>query len=239
MTMTISLRTKLHDASPIFIAFFFTGISIGALSFHSHISAIQSFFLLGLVLAGPLVIALLHAMTQNTDILSVIALCFIVNFRFVLMSASLLPYFAGISRFKLLIHLSYLASSTFTIPFLKFKHHPEITPTQAFEYYCFIGLITLPVFLLSVLIGFFLLQSFNSLWLTSFLIMMLPVHFTALTAKHLPKLRPVFATLLGFLTMPLLNLFTPQFALILTPLIIGFLFLMIRNKFIKKSGKSL
>lgn len=195
----ISLKEMIQDASPIYIAFLFSGISVGALSYNYHLTSIQTIFISALLFAIPLIVMLMHAISVHLSLWVIVVLTVMINFRFVFMSATLYPYFSTIPLRKILPNLFYLSNSYFTVSFLKFRNNKGM---DYFLYYVFIGLSSSIVFLICVMIGYFLMQNSQSIWLNYFLVMMLPIHFTALKSKHWPKLKKICATFFGFLLVP-------------------------------------
>ena len=224
MTKKDSLRLGIFDSGPICIAFLFLGLSFGAISNSYHISLFQTLIMSLFIYAMPLQVVLVDMIKHGSTILAVLITAIVINFRFSLMSATLLPYFKKVKSWLILITFPLLSASGFTVSHVKFDSPSKPADLDHFYYYIGVAGTGFLVSLVFTLLGFFISGIEDSIFITTLLTMILPIHFTALTAMRWPKFRFIFATLLGFLLMPVGRLVSSEYALIVAPILVGLAF---------------
>lgn len=193
------------DSGPICIAFIFMCMSFGGFSKATGFSLMQTMAISMFVYSIPLQVLILQLFHNGLNITSVAILSLIVNSRFFLMSLSLLPYFKNISIKKLIPSLSILSASSFTVAHVKFSSSSTII--NPLRYYLGIALAAYLTNFITTLLGFYIMSSTSNFTMTHIFSIALGIHFTALTAMRWPKFKLILATLLGFLMMPIFNLF--------------------------------
>lgn len=207
-----------RDSMPIVVAFFFIFLSVGALSNQHHLSIVQAICMTIFVFAAPFQAILLQMTHQEWIFLTAIFGAFIVNFRFFMMSTALLPYFKDESLLKILLMIPMLSASTFAVSYTKFKNEDQF---NHFYYYFGVAFTSYFFAILSTGLGYLVAKDLDSGYLMLLISMVLPIHFSALTALNWPKLLPILATLLGFLCTPLVNIAFPKLGLLLGPMLAG------------------
>lgn len=229
-TKLIDFKTGIKDALPICVAFFFLFISIGGLANQHTYTLAQASVMSMVIFAAPLQAALLQLKNHDLILITVILSSFIVNFRFFIMSTTLLPYFKNEKTFHLLFIIPLLSASTFAVSYTKFKNQ---TPTHPYHYYMGVALPSYFVALCATILGYILAKDLNSPYIILLLSMILPIHFTALTALNWPKILPIVTTILGFSLTPLINIFLPKAGILISPLLAGLfasLFIVLKEK---------
>ena len=215
------------------VAFVFLFISVGALCFRGGLDFWQSVGMTALIIAAPLQIVLLNHVHGLTLWMAFI-FSLIVNFRLVLMSAAMIPYLRDKTFIKVLFPLAVISASTFSIAFSEYKNNQHV---HHFRY--FLGA-TLGNYLAAVIatgVGFAIANGIHSVYVVDVLSMILPINFAILTAKYWPKWRPLVATLLGFLLMPLARQLSPEWGMLILGLAIGLVFMLtLRRKSCTSGG---
>jgi len=224
----------LLDSGPICVAFLFLGLSFGAISNTAHVSLIKTIVISLFVYAMPLQVILVDMIEHGGTILAVLITTIVVNFRFSLMTAALLPYFKKAKTGFVLIATSMLSASSFTVTHVKLDSPLQIKNLDNFFYYLGVSGAGFFVSIIFTLLGFFISGIERSLFIINLLTMILPIHFTALTAMRWPKIKFIYATFLGFILMPFGKLLSNEYALILTPILVGFIFMMLHKNEEKK-----
>ncbi len=208
----------LKDSRPLCVVFLFVGISLGALCHESGFGALQAAAQNALIYAGPLQILIIDLAHKNDMMLNIVVATLVINFRFILMSMSLAPYFKHKSVRSILLALPMLASSSFTVTYIKCKttHNMDL-----FTYYLGVAIPSYAVSILACVLGYYISDFYHSSTFTDIIIMIMPLYLLVLTAKRWPQRAPVFATIAGFLLMPFGEMLFHKMALLIVPFIIG------------------
>lgn len=209
--------TGVRDSGPICTAFSLLFLSIGALSTSRGLSSGQALAMSAFVFAAPLQAALL-APKHGFAFGAVLATSLIVNFRFSIMAAALAAQLPGVPLHRLLATAPILSASSFTVSHSAFQRD---TIAQRFPYFLGVASAGYCVALVATWIGAVYVSGLHSRLLDGLLVMILPIHFTALTASRWPKLAPIAATFAGFAAAPFLQHAIPQFGEIVAPLVIA------------------
>jgi predicted branched-subunit amino acid permease len=234
MTRKESFIAGVIDSGPICVAFLFLGLSFGAISHSYAISFWQTLVMAAFIYAMPLQVVLVDMLKHGSTLLAVAVTAIVVNFRFSLMTASLLSHFKKTRAWKILLSLPLLSASSFTVTHVTLGNSPKSTTLDSFWYYLGVAGTGFFVSLVFTVLGFCVSGIERSFFLLNVLTMILPIHFTALTAMRWPKFRFIFATLLGFLLMPLGKWISSDYALIWAPMAVGLLFTIFHKKEKKK-----
>jgi predicted branched-subunit amino acid permease len=215
------------DSAPVSIAFIFLFAAIGSFAHQANFTLLQSTLMSALIYASPLQIFIIQQSGALTDLTAIITTSLLINFRFILMSASLIPYFKGVATWKKLIALPLLSASTFTVSFIKLKTHESV---DSFQYFLGMGIVSLVTAVAATAIGYVMTESLQSQLITSLLHMILPIHFTALTANYWPnKMKSVIATAIGFLSASTFTALPNNYGVILGPVLVGVVMMIFDN----------
>jgi predicted branched-subunit amino acid permease len=224
----LDFRDGVKDGIPICIAFIFMGMSYAGLAKINGFSLLQTLAMGIMVYAIPLQIIILQLFKTGLNLITVVFITFIVNFRFSLMSLSLLPYFKNHTLNKLIPAFSILAASSFTVAHVKFSSQTVKNP---FYYYLGAGLAVYITNFFAMLLGFYLVIVSANVELKQIFTIALAIHFTALTAMRWPKIKLIIATALGFILMPLFSFIVKdELSIILVPICVS-LIVLVTSKF--------
>jgi predicted branched-subunit amino acid permease len=212
-----SFLLGLREALPVGVSFFFLFLAVGVASKTAGLNAFHSMLMSLVVFAAPAQFVVLDLMAHQRPWLDILAATVIINSRFFVMTATLLPYFRGTPVSRVLAALFMLSASTFAVPFMKFKQAADVRP---FEYYLGISAGSYPVAVAATGLGLLLVQGLSVELLDTFR-MILPVYFATLLAREWPKRRPLLAGLLGFVGTPLGEFLSPAFGMMLAATMIG------------------
>lgn len=212
-----SFLLGLREAIPVGVSFFFLFLAVGVASKTAGLNVLHSMLMSVVMFAAPAQFAVLDLMAHQRPWLDILAATFIINSRFFVMTATLLPYFRGTPVPRVLAALFMLSASTFVVPFMKFRQTADVRP---FEYYLGVSAGSYPVAVVATGLGLLMVQGLSPQLLDTFR-MILPIYFTTLLAKEWPKCRPLLAGLLGFVGTPLGELLSPAFGMMLVATMTG------------------
>ena len=196
----VSLYKGLKSSPPACLALFMVFASIGLLAHNKGLSLANTILMSISIFAAPLQALLLE--NNNESVWFVIINTFVLNFKFLLMSAAILPSLHT-TKFRAIFALYFTTNSVYAI-FTACKKYV----TEPFTFY--MGL-ALPIYIIAILatfIGYFLLNfNYISQELLKYMAYtILPIHFTSLAVKRKEELMIPAATLLGFILTPCLSL---------------------------------
>jgi predicted branched-subunit amino acid permease len=121
MIFTPRFRQGMKAAVPIWIAFVPSSIAWG-IAAQAHGLRLEEVILMSAwVYSGPAQFAVLEPLASGKSALQVLTAAFLMNLRFLPMSAALAPYFGGVGRMKLLFSCHFVSASSFIVPYLQFK----------------------------------------------------------------------------------------------------------------------
>jgi predicted branched-subunit amino acid permease len=122
MLFSARFRQGMKAAIPIWIAFIPSSIAWG-IAAQAHGLRLEEVILMSAwVYSGPAQFAVLEPLASQKSSVQVIVAAFLVNLRFLPMSAALAPYFSGVRRMKLLLSCHFVSASSFIVPYLQFKN---------------------------------------------------------------------------------------------------------------------
>ena len=212
-----SFQHGLRDSVPLGISFFFIFLAVGAASKAVGLTLGTATIMSLVVFAAPAQLAIFDLMGHHRPWLDILAATVIINARFFVMSATLLPYFRGTPLPRILAAMPMLSASTFTVPFIRFKQAADVRP---FAYYLGVSAGSYPVAGAATALGLLLVQDIPG-WALESLKMILPIYFTTLLAREWPNRLPLLAGLAGFVITPFAEIAAPAAGMILTPLLVG------------------
>src|SRR5918996_3208183 len=118
-------RQGMKAAIPVWIAFVPSSLAWG-ISAQAHGLRLEEVILMSAwVYSGPAQFAVLEPLASGKSSLQVLIAAFLVNLRFLPMSAALAPHFGGVRRVKLLLSSHFVSASSFIIPYLQFEKEHE------------------------------------------------------------------------------------------------------------------
>jgi len=205
-----------RDSLPVMAAFVFLFAGLGVASRGAGLDGWQTAVMTAGVFAAPAQYAVLDSLSGGAW-LAALTTTAIVNFRFILMSAALLPRFDSSPRSAVAASLPMLAISTFTVAWTGAHRNPD---RPAFAYYLGSCLASYPLAVVMALAGNLAAGQLPATWVAP-MGMILPVYFTIMLAGSLPRLRPIAAAAAGFVTVPLLYGVLGHGALAVAAIVIG------------------
>jgi len=121
-------REGMRAAVPIWIAFVPSSMAWGIAAQAHGLKLDEILLMSAWVYSGPAQFAVLEPLASGKSALQVLLAGFLMNLRFLPMSAGLAPYFRGVERAKLLLSCQFISASSFIVPYLQFQK--EQTPPE-------------------------------------------------------------------------------------------------------------
>lgn len=220
--MNQQIKAGLQDALPFGIGFVFLYLSIGMLGATKALTLWQTLSTSLFIFSTPLQFLLVQSGTNGYMLIPIILS---LNSRFLLMSATLVPFFKEVKLTKFICSVILIVPSVLSACLLRFKQAKE----QAFIYFVTIGSIIYVISVVCTFLGFILERKLHSPLLFKMMDLILPLQFTALAAKHWPNISYVSSYWLGFLIAPVLVYIFHSSNLLITPFLIGFVIVLFEN----------
>lgn len=215
------------DSIPVAVSFFFVFASLGALYQEKGIQLMDTALGTALIFAAPLQVTGVDVVS-NGQIVAALALTLLVNFRFLFMSMVASQYFVGVSRVKVLFSMLMFSASTYAVTHYHLKSSGITSGKSQFRYYLGVSVPSYLVAIAATVFGFLLSSRVDYASLEMFIVMILPLHFTALTAKNSGQGFTVLATIVGGLCAPLLVELDSVWLMVGLPVVAGY-FLAVRD----------
>ena len=114
-------RQGVKAAIPIWVAFVPSSLAWGIAAQAHGLKFEEAVFMSAWVYSGPAQFAVLAPLAEGKSTLQVIVAGFLMNLRFLPMSATLAPYFHGVNRLSLLFSSHVVSASSFIVPYLQFQ----------------------------------------------------------------------------------------------------------------------
>lgn len=192
------LKQGIKSSLPICVAFFLCFSSLGLLAHAKELSFIEATLLTATIFAGPSQTFVIN--NHDLSLWAVALNIIILNFKFILMSALIVPLWQKRKRLTIPA-LYFMCSSAYLVCSIKknIKDPWSFYVGLVFTSYC--------VAVLSTMIGY---KAWDTLvdtrvFLSALAHIVLPTHFTCLTIKRKGELFAIGATLLGILLTPILT----------------------------------
>lgn len=125
MSFAPRFRQGMKAAIPIWIAFVPSSIAWGIAAQAHGLRLSEIILMSAWVYSGPAQFAVLEPLATGKSSLQVLLASFLMNLRFLPMSAALAPYFGGARRVKLLLSCQFISASSFIVPYLHFHKERE------------------------------------------------------------------------------------------------------------------
>ena len=121
MVFSSRFRQGMKAAIPIWIAFVPSSVAWG-MAAQAHGLTLEEVALMSAwIYSGPAQFAILGPLAEGKSSFQVIVAGFLMNLRFLPMSATLAPFFHGVRRLPLLLSSHVVSASSFIVPYLKFQ----------------------------------------------------------------------------------------------------------------------
>ncbi len=134
MSFSSPFRAGVRAAVPIWIAYISTSFTLGiaANAYGLHLGEIV--LMSASVFAAPAQFAALEPLASGKPALQIFLVTFLINLRFLVMSAALAPYFGRVKRSTLLLSSHLISISTFILPYVHFqKQSSELAEAERIE----------------------------------------------------------------------------------------------------------
>ncbi len=116
-----AFRDGVRAAIPIWIAFVPVSFTLGVAAKTHGLELEEIVLMSALVYSGPAQFAVLEPLGSGKPALQILLTTFLINLRFLVMSAALAPYFRGARRAKVLFCSYFLSASSFLLPYVRFQ----------------------------------------------------------------------------------------------------------------------
>ncbi len=112
-------------AIPIWIAFVPSSLAFG-IAAQAHGLRLHEIILMSAwVYSGPAQFAVIEPLATGQSSLQILLAAFLINLRFLPMSAALAPFFSGVRRLALLFSSHFVSACSFVVPYLQFQKEQE------------------------------------------------------------------------------------------------------------------
>jgi predicted branched-subunit amino acid permease len=126
-------RQGAKAAIPIWIAFVPSSLAWGIAAQAHGLKLDEVILMSAWVYSGPAQFAVLAPLAEGKSSLQVLIAGFLMNLRFLPMSAALAPYFNGVKRVSLLFASHVISASSFIVPYLQFQKEREADESGALQ----------------------------------------------------------------------------------------------------------
>ncbi|KTB62822.1 AzlC family ABC transporter permease [Pseudomonas syringae] len=202
------------DSLPVCLTFMFLFFSIGAACRDAGFNGLQALTMTFTVHAAPLQVFIAQH-GENLTIMSILFTTLVVNFRFLIMSSVLTEHFKGVPLWKALLSAQLLSISTFTL-----SNARKDKIANVYDYYLGCGISTLTIAIIATGLGFWI-SGEQSPFMQSVISVILPIHFTVLASLAWPKLKPLIATVAGFVLTPIVGSYLHEYQIFVVPFVLG------------------
>jgi predicted branched-subunit amino acid permease len=121
------VRQGMKAAIPIWVAFVPSSLAWGIAAQSHGLSLTEILLMSAWVYSGPAQFAVLVPLAEGKSAAAVFVAGFLMNLRFVPMSAALAPFFRGVKRVPLLLASHVVTASSFIVPYLHFQKERDAT----------------------------------------------------------------------------------------------------------------
>ncbi len=121
MNSTSPFREGVKAAIPIWIAFVPYSFALGIAAKAHGLQLGETVIMSALVYAGPAQFAALEPLGSGKPALQIFLTTFLINLRFLVMSAAIAPYFRGVRRATLLLSAQFISASSFIPSYVRFQ----------------------------------------------------------------------------------------------------------------------
>jgi predicted branched-subunit amino acid permease len=125
MLSSTPFREGVRAAIPVWIAFTTSSFALGVAAKANGLHWGEIVLMSALVYAGPAQFAVVGPLGAGAPPLQVLLAGFLINLRFLPMSAALAPYFRRVARGKLIAASHFISASSFIIPYIRFQRESQ------------------------------------------------------------------------------------------------------------------
>jgi predicted branched-subunit amino acid permease len=133
MVFSARFRQGMKAAIPIWIAFVPSSLAWGIAAQDHGLSLEEVILMSAFVYSGPAQFAVLAPLAEGKSALQVLIAGFLMNLRFLPMSAALAPFFRGAKRPRLLLAAHVVSASSFIVPYMRFQKEQNAVDTKERE----------------------------------------------------------------------------------------------------------
>lgn len=161
MISSSPFREGVRAAIPVWIAYVTTAFTLGVAAKAHGLHVLEIVLMSALVFAAPAQFAALEPLASGKPALQILLTTFLINLRFLVMSAAIARYFSRVKRTTLILCSHFISISTFILPYVHFQKLPSgsndtgESGRENLHYFLGMALTSFAVWVLSV--GFVLL----------------------------------------------------------------------------------
>lgn len=224
-----SFREGVKAAIPIWIAYISTSLTLGIAAKAYGLQVGEIVLMSALVFAAPAQFAALEPLASGKPAFQILLTTFLINLRFLVMSAAIVPYFGRVRRSALLLSSHLVSISTFIIPYVHFrKQAVEMTradgkeewESRNFQYFFGLALTSFSVWVIGAGVGYWAALHVPPGYEEA-LKFMLPGYFACILTAELKGRVAILICLLSFLAAIPGALASPDWGWLMTALAIG------------------
>lgn len=229
MTYSAPFREGVKAAIPIWIAYISTSFTLGIAAKAHGLQMTEIVVMSALVFAAPAQFAALEPLASGKPALQIFLTTFLINLRFLVMSAAIAPYFGRVKRGVLLLSSQLISVSTFIIPYVHFQKQSkglnqvenlEEWGRENFLYFLGVAMTSFSVWLVGTAFGYWAALHVPPGYEEA-LKFMLPGYFACILTAELEGRAAILICLLGFLAATPGALLVPDWGWLITALAIG------------------
>ena len=227
--VSASFREGVKAAVPIWIAYISTSLTLGIAAKAYGLQVGEIVLMSALVFAAPAQFAALEPLASGKSALQIFLVTFLINLRFLVMSAAIAPYFGRIRRAALLCSSHMISISTFIIPYVHFqKEARQAVPGEKmedwgrgnFDYFLGVAVTSFSVWVIGAGVGYWAALHVPPGYEEA-LKFMLPGYFACILTAELKGRVAILICLLSFLAAIPGALASPGWGWLMTALAIG------------------
>ncbi len=228
MLFSTSFRAGVKAAVPIWIAYISTSLTLGIAAKAYGLSLGEIVLMSALVFAAPAQFAALEPLASGKPALQIFLVTFLINLRFLVMSAAIAPYFGRIKRAALLCSSHMISISTFIIPYVHFQKEARQAPGEKmedrgrgnFDYFLGVAVTSFSVWVIGAGVGYWAALHVPPGYEEA-LKFMLPGYFACILTAELKGRVAILICLLSFLAAIPGALASPDWGWLMAALAIG------------------
>ena len=224
-----SFREGVKAAIPIWIAYISTSLTLGIAAKAYGLQVGEIVLMSALVFAAPAQFAALEPLASGKPVFQILLTTFLINLRFLVMSAAIVPYFGRVRRSTLLLSSHLISISTFIIPYVHFQEQSGETEQAGgsedwgrrnFHYFFGLALTSFSVWVIAAGVGYWAALHVPPGYEEA-LKFMLPGYFACILTAELKGRVAILICLLSFLAAIPGALASPGWGWLMTALAIG------------------
>lgn len=229
MFFSSPFREGVKAAVPICLAYVSTSLTLGIAAKAYGLRVGEIVLMSALVFAAPAQFAALEPLVSGKPAFQILFTTFLINLRFLVMSAAIVPYFGKVRRSSLLLSAHLISISTFIIPYVRFRKQSgdragavwsEDRGRENFRYFLGLAITSFSVWVLGAGVGYWAALHVPSGYEEA-LKFMLPGYFACIITAELKGRVAILICLTAFLAATPGALLSPDWGWLITALMIG------------------